>query len=179
MLIFEEKLPNMPLDQNSHQTVTRFRSVGFSMYSCRFSVPQMRQFACLHTRQDQNELQLKRWFFLPKSSLSEAKTHGMVNWLQLLNQLNLLWRYTNSSQWCLRNVKLLKTTVNWCWWRFTHTFCHSNNILGYTHCFWLFSLWFIDEDVSLFQFFHKITNIRSWRCFSSSKIQKILLWFSK
>ena len=41
--------------------------------------------------------------------LSEAKTHWMVNWLQLLNQLNFVWRHTkvfmkNSSQWYLRNV---------------------------------------------------------------------------
>ena len=36
----------------------------------------------------------------------------MINWLQLLNQLN-------SSHWCLRNVQVL----NWCWWHFTHTFC--------------------------------------------------------
>ena len=58
--------------------------------------------------------------------LSEAKTHWMVNWLQLLNQLNFVWRHTkvfiqNSSQWCLRNVQLWRTTVTWCWWRFTHT----------------------------------------------------------
>ena len=30
--------------------------------------------------------------------------------------------------------------------------------------------WFINEDASFFHFFHKITNIRSCRCFSSSKI---------
>ena len=40
--------PIMPLDQNPHQTVTRFEWVGFSMYACGFSVPQMRQF-CLYT----------------------------------------------------------------------------------------------------------------------------------
>ena len=34
----------MPLDQNPHQTVTRFRCVGFSMYACGFSEPQMRQY---------------------------------------------------------------------------------------------------------------------------------------
>ena len=36
--------------------------------------------------------------------------------------------------------------MNWCWWRFTHTFCHSSNILGCTYCLWLFKLWFIDGD---------------------------------
>ena len=101
----------------------------------------------------------------------------MVNWLQLLNHLNFVWRHTkvfmhNSFQWCLRNVQLLRTTMNWCWWRFTHTFCHSSNNLGSTHCFLAFhALWFIDEDASFFHFFHKITNIRNWRCFSSSKIR--------
>ena len=35
---------------------------------------------------------------------------------------------------------------------------------------WLFTLWFIDQDASFLYFFHKITNIRSWRCFPSSKI---------
>ena len=77
-----------------------------------------------------------------------------------------------SSQWCLRNVQLLKRTGNWCWWRFTHTFCHSSKILGFAHCFRLYTLQFIDEDASFFHFFHKITNIRRWRCFSSSKIRK-------
>ena len=43
-----------------------FGCVCFSMYECGFSVPKMRQFACLHIRQDQNELHLKRWFFFTK-----------------------------------------------------------------------------------------------------------------
>ena len=57
---------------------------------------------------------------------SEAKPHWMVNWLQFLNQLNFVWRHTkifmhNSSLWCLRNVELLRTTVNWWWWCASHT----------------------------------------------------------
>ena len=32
------------MDQNPHQTVSRFRRGGFSMYACGFSGPQMRQF---------------------------------------------------------------------------------------------------------------------------------------
>ena len=62
---------------------------------------------------------------------------------------------SRSPQLCLRNVQLLRTTVNWYWWRFTHTFCHSSNILGCTHCYWLFPLSFKDEDASFFHFFHK------------------------
>ena len=60
-------------------------------------------FACFYTRQDQNELHLKRWFFffvkidifckLIAGALSEAKTHWMVGWLQLPNQLNFVWRH--------------------------------------------------------------------------------------
>ena len=87
--------------------------------------------------------------------VSDAKTHWMINWLQLLNQLNFVWRYIkvfkqNSSQLCLRNVQLLRTTLIWCWWRFTYTFCCSSNILGCTHGFWLFTLWFIEEHASFF-----------------------------
>ena len=41
----------MPLDQNLSQAVTRFGCVGFSMYACGFSVPQMLQF-CLFTYDD-------------------------------------------------------------------------------------------------------------------------------
>ena len=77
-----------------------------------------------------------------------AKTHWMVNWLQILNQSNLVWRYAFRF-----NVKLLRKTWNWCWWRFTHSFCHNSNILGCTHCHWLLTLWFIDEDASFFHFF--------------------------
>ena len=36
--------PIIPVDQNPHQTVTRFECVGFSMYACGFSLPQVRQF---------------------------------------------------------------------------------------------------------------------------------------
>ena len=43
-----ENGPIMHLDENPHQTVTRFKCVGFSMYACRFSVPQIWQF-CLFT----------------------------------------------------------------------------------------------------------------------------------
>ena len=103
----------MPLDQNPNQTVTRFGCVGFSMYACGFYVPKFDNFACLHTSQDQNELHLKRWFSFAKIDIfcksiadpvSEAKTHWMANWLQLLKQFNFVWRHTkvfiqNSSQW--------------------------------------------------------------------------------
>ena len=41
-------MKNDTMDQNPHQTVTRFGCVGFSKYACEIPVPQMRQF-CLFT----------------------------------------------------------------------------------------------------------------------------------
>ena len=154
----------MPLDQNPHQTVIRFGCAGFSLYACGFSMSQMRQF-CLFTYPPRSKwASSEKCFFFAKIGIfcksiagpfSEGKTHWMVNWLQLLNQLNFVLHHTkvfmqNSSHWCLRNVQLLRTLVNWCLWRFTHTFGHSSNIFGCTHYFLLFTLWFIDEDASFF-----------------------------
>ena len=69
----------MPVDQNPHQTVTRFGCVSFSMYACGYSVPQMWQF-CFFTYPP-----ISKWassekmifFFLPKSasSVSRSKDH--------------------------------------------------------------------------------------------------------
>ena len=56
--------PIMPLDQNPHQTVTRFGCGCFSMHACGgFLCPKCVYFACSHIRQDQNELHLKKLFF--------------------------------------------------------------------------------------------------------------------
>ena len=44
--------------------------LGASAFQCMrpgFLCPKCDNFACIHTRQDQNELHLKRWFFLPSS----------------------------------------------------------------------------------------------------------------
>ena len=170
----------MPLDQNPHQTVTRYWSVGFSVYACGFSVPQMRQF-CLFTYPPRSKLALSRkMIFFPKigifcksiaGSLSEAKAHKMANWTQLLNPLGFICRHTkvfmqNSPQWRLPNVQLNDNEL-----MLMALHAHFRNILGYAHCFWLFTLWFIHEDASFFHFFHKVTHIRSWRCFFSSKIR--------
>ena len=145
LLIFEEKWPNYASGTKfAPNSDTRFGCVGFSMYAFGFSVSQMRHF-CLFTYPPRSKWASSEMNFFAKigifyksfaGSLREAKMHWIVNWLQLLNQLNFVWRHTkvlmkNSSQLCLRNVQLLRTTVNWCWWRLTHTFCHSSNILGY------------------------------------------------
>ena len=61
-----------------------------------FLCPKCDNFDCLHIRQYQNEIHLKRWFFFTNIRIfcksiagpfSEAETHWMVNLLQLQNQL--------------------------------------------------------------------------------------------
>ena len=113
--------------------------------------------------------------------LSAAKTHWMVNWLQLLNELNFVWRHTeifmhNSSQWCPRNVQLLRTTVNWCWYSRVYAL------------FLTFHAFVLDDNPSFFYyfFFHKITkygadgasffpkSVSNFRTHSAT-----LPWFSK
>ena len=117
-------------------------------------------FACLHTRQNRH--------LLIAGPLSEAKKHWVVNWLQLLNQLNIVWRHTkgfmqNSSLWWLRKVQLLRSMVKWCWWRFTHTFSHSSNIIGCTHLVYRWGWWSriyaADSAKIRTQFSHTFCNI--------------------
>ena len=88
----------MPLDQNSHQTVARFGCVDFSMYACEFPVPQMRRF-CLFTYLPRSKWASSVKMIFSKigifcksitGPLSEAKTHWMLNWLQLLKQLDFV-----------------------------------------------------------------------------------------
>ena len=79
----------------------RFRCFGFSMYACGFPAPQMRKFCLFTTRQEQNELHLKRWFFfLTKSKksifrsqrCSSVYTTIFIRWKDKTNDLsNQLW----------------------------------------------------------------------------------------
>ena len=66
----------MLLDQNPHQTVTRFGCVGFLMYSnaCEFSVPQMRQL-CLFTPRSK-WASSEKMIFLPESASSVSRSHA-------------------------------------------------------------------------------------------------------
>ena len=174
----------MPLDQNPHQTLTSMSQL--------FNV-------CVRVFCDQNAAILliyipakikmnftwKDDFFSPKlaSSVSRSQSHlakrKPIGWSIDFNTWTNWTLYGVIQRYLCKirlndvseNFQVLRTTVNWCWWRFTHSFYHSSNILRCTHCFWLFMLWFIYEDASFFYFFHKITNLRSWRCFSSSKIR--------
>ena len=172
MLIFEEKLPNyasgLKCTPNSDSIwVRRLFNVCMRV----FCAPKCDNFICLLTRQDQNVLHLKRWFFFSEivifcksivGPLSEAKTHWMVNWLQLLNQLNFVWRYIKVF-FCKIRLNDVSEVFN-CWERrwidvdgASHTLYATVAIfLGVRTVFWLFTLWFIYEDASFFHFFHKI-----------------------
>ena len=52
--------------------------LSFQCMPAGFLCPKCDNFACLHTRQDQNELHPKRWFFLAKSasSVSRSQAHS-------------------------------------------------------------------------------------------------------
>ena len=86
--------PIMPLDQNPHQTVTVLGASAFQCMREGFLCPKCDNFACLHTRQGQNKLHLKRWFFVKISifckliagPLSEACTqlHSFGGRIQLI-----------------------------------------------------------------------------------------------
>ena len=66
----------MLLDQNSHQTVTRFGCIGFSMYACGFSVPQMRQL-CLFTYPPRSKrASSEKMLFLAKSASSVSRSQA-------------------------------------------------------------------------------------------------------
>ena len=125
--------------------------LGVSAFQCMpagFLCRKCDNFPCLHTRQDQNKLHLKDDCFcqivifcrLIAGPLSEAKTHWMVNLLQLLNQLNFVGRHSK-----VFNAKFVSMMSPKCSivendgeWRFTHTFCHSSNIFGCPYCFLAF-----------------------------------------
>ena len=75
----------MPLDQNPHQTRTRFKCVGFSMYACGFSVSQMRQFC---------QIAAQRW---PNDISSVGENSRTI------------------AQWCQQAKKTLKQWRKWFW----------------------------------------------------------------
>ena len=91
----------MPLHQNPHQTVTRFRCIGFSMYACGFSMPKCENFDCLLTRQDQNELHLKRWLLLSKSASSVSRSQA-----HLVKRKRIGWSigFSSRANWTLYGV---------------------------------------------------------------------------
>ena len=71
LLIFKENIPIMPLEQNPHQTVTRFGCVGFSMYACRFSATILLVYIPAKIKMS---FIWKDDFFLPKSEFSVSRS---------------------------------------------------------------------------------------------------------
>ena len=138
-----------------------------------FLCPKCDNFASLHTRQDHNELHLKRWLFLPKSgsSVSQSQAHlaqrKRIGWSVGFNSWTN-WALYGIVPMSLCKIRLNDSSemfrMNWCWWRFTHT-------LSATAAIFSGSLVYRWGCQFLLIIFHKITNIRSWRCFSSSKIR--------
>ena len=64
LLIFEEKWPNYASGPKSVANSDSFWVCRLFNVCVRvFCAPKCDNFACLHTRQDQNKLHLKRWFF--------------------------------------------------------------------------------------------------------------------
>ena len=90
----------MPLDQNPHQTVIRFGCVGFSMYACGFSVARI--FACLHIRQDQNELHEKMIFFAKIGIFCKSICHNTFQRYSSINTTKFVRRKdtTKYHTWC-------------------------------------------------------------------------------
>ena len=185
----------MTLDQNLHQTVTRFECICCSMYACGFSVPEMRLF-CLFTypprskwissekmffffqnrinvvgasRQDQNELHLKRFFFLGKLASSVAKRKRIV-WSIGFNS------WTNWTLYGIIPRFLCKLCLNDisemfnCWELRRISFFLSQQQYSRVYALFLAFHALVYRWRCFIHFFHKITNIRGWRCISSSKI---------
>ena len=164
--------------------------LGSSAFQCKragFLCPKCDNFACLHTRQNQNELHVKRWFFLPKSasSVSRSQTH-LVNrkrsgWSIGFNSEPIELYMASHQGLCTKFVSMMSPKCSivkndgelMLMALHTHVSATAAIFSGVCTVFWLFTLWFIDEDVSFFHIFHKITNIRCWRSFSSTKILAI------
>ena len=144
-------------------------------------------FACSHTRQDQNELHLKIWFlFLPKSASSVSRSQ-----VHLAKQKCIGWSigFNCWTNWTLYGIiprPLCKIHLNNvfemfnCWERrwidvdgASHTLSATAAIFSGGRTIFGFLCFGLSMGMPVyFTFFHKITNIRSWRCFSSSKIRK-------
>ena len=107
----------MPLNQNPHQTVTRFGRVGFSMYAWGFSVPQMRQF-CLFTYPPSSKwASSEEMIVLPKSTSYVSRSQA-----QLAKRKLIGWSIGFN---CWTNWTLYGVIPRSLWWwclRFSETF---------------------------------------------------------
>ena len=127
----------MSLDQNPHQTVTGFGCVGFSMYACGFSVPQMRQ-VCLFTYPPRSKWASseKMIFFFAKIGIfckSIASPIPSVNTNYLSNQTCAKYYHSRNKhqfekkivRW--RTLQFL-TTLVLCALIFTHYLCGTYSL---------------------------------------------------
>ena len=162
--------------------------LGASTFQCMragFLCPKCVNIACLNTLQDQNELHLKRYFFLPKSasSISRSQAH-------LAKRKRIAWSigFNSWTNWTLCDViprSLCKIRLNDvsemfnCWERrwidvdsASHTLFATATIFSDVRTVFSFTRFGLSMRMPVsFTYFHKITNIRSWRCFSFSKIR--------
>ena len=114
----------MPLDQNLHQTVTRFACVDFSMYACGFSMLQMRQF-CLFTYLPSSKLTSSEnmFFFLPKSASSVSQSQAHLAKRIKTNYLsNQAWYHSRNKHQLKKKRQMANHTVCCSW--------HIQNFIG-------------------------------------------------
>ena len=97
-------------------TKTRFGYDDFSMYAY-FLCPKCDNITCLHTCQDQIELHLKRWFFLPKSASSASRSVAIfLSVVQAYTQPYLFGRRIKLSIFQIRydlSVTIYKISTSW------------------------------------------------------------------
>ena len=145
--------------------MTRFGCVGFSTHANGFSVPQIWQFY-LFTYPPRSKRTLSEDDFFAKigifcksiaGPLSEVKKQLMVNWL--IEPIELFMAsYKSLSAKCStvqNDGELMLMALSW-----VYALYLAFHALVYRWGCQLLSF-----------LFHKITNIRSWRCFSSSTIR--------
>ena len=118
------------------------------MLTC-FLCPKCDKFACLHTRQDQNELHLKRRFFFAKVGIFFRANYRSGNALDgqvdstpepiELCMASYQGLYAKFISMMSLKCSIVENDGELMLMHFTHTFCHSSNILGCNHFFWLFT----------------------------------------
>ena len=140
----------------------------------------MRQFCLLTYPPRSKWASCEKMIFFSKigifwSPLSVAKTHWIVNWLQLFSLLYFCMASYQGIYAKLVLMMSLKCSIvendGELMLMVLRTHFLPQQQYSPVHAMFLaFHVWVINEDASFFHFFHKITDIRSWRCFSSSKI---------
>ena len=142
-----------------------------------FLYPKCDNFVCLNTHQNQSERHLKRWFFFAKIGI-------FVSWPQahLAKRKRVRWSidFTSCTNWTVPK-SLCKIHLNdvsemlICWgrrWIYVDGASHTlSTTAAKLSCVLAFHVLIYRWGCQCLSLFHKITNIRWWRCFSSSKIR--------